>query len=67
MYVNPNFRTKRELRDAVKAGRPVNVYQPGLGETPSEGWASVEGPHYPKPHTWYAEVRLEAGLVKAVR
>lgn len=36
------------------------VYQPGpfAGHASTEGRAYVEGPQYPKPHTWYAQVEL---------
>ena len=70
-----NFKTKKELKAAVKAGDSVLIFQPGpfgsgvrdmvhLTEKPGE--CSVEGPHYPKPHTWYARVRVEAGQVVKV-
>lgn len=67
MYVNPNFRSKKALKDAVKAGQTVTVFAPGLGEVPVNGTACVEGPHYPKPHTWYGEVTIKDGRVTAVR
>ena len=66
-YVNPNFKTKKELKAAVEAGRTVTVYQPGLGTVPLNGEIDVEGPHYPKPHTWYGMVTLEQGRVVKVR
>ena len=55
MYVEPNFKTKKALKDAVRRGERVTVFAPGLG-APAVGSESVEGPHYPKPHTWYARV-----------
>jgi hypothetical protein len=30
------------------------------------GEETIEGPHYPKPHTWYARVRVEDGVVVKV-
>jgi hypothetical protein len=65
MYCERNFKTKSELKRAVAAGEPVTVYQPGPfgGNEPREGTVSVEGPHYPKPHRWYARVMLREGLV----
>ena len=66
MYVSPNFKTKKELKEAVKAGKIVSVFSPGFFPCPTEGRVSVEGPHYPKPHTWYASVLVEAGYVKKV-
>ncbi len=68
MYVSPNFPTKKALKEAVKAGQTVTVFQTGPfgGEPPTEGTTSVEGPHYPKPHSWYARVTLQNGKVVKV-
>lgn len=55
MYVSPNYPSKAALKRALAAGERVTVFSPGLG-TPREGTESVEGPHYPKPHSWYARV-----------
>jgi hypothetical protein len=67
MYVHPNFKTKKALKEAVKNGEPVTVTNPGLfGEPPSTGSATIEGPHYPEPHRWYAQVDIKDGLVVAV-
>jgi len=48
---------------------PVRCYQPGLGPDLSNytGKIALEGPHYPKPHTWYAEAWLENGVVVKVK
>jgi hypothetical protein len=31
------------------------------------GTETVEGPHYPKPHTWYAKVTMKNGVVVKVQ
>lgn len=69
MYVSPNFRTKKALREAVAAGQTVTVFQPGPfgGSEPTYGICTVEGPHYPTPHSWYAQVTLCDGLVVKVK
>lgn len=67
MYVRPNFRTKRELREALARGEAVEVFAPGLGEVPREGGVSLEGPHYPEPHTWYATGVMRGGRLVRVR
>lgn len=59
MYVDPNFKTKKALQEAVKAGQKVTVFQPGLGDTPNDGRVCVEGPHFPEPHRWYAMVEVK--------
>ncbi len=58
MYVSPNFPTKKRLKEAVAAGEPVAVFEPGIDGGIYTGDVSVEGPHYPKPHSWYARVRM---------
>jgi hypothetical protein len=67
MYVEPNFTTKKALREAVESGAEVRVFSPGLFPAPTEGWTSVEGPHYPKSHSWYGQVRVCGGKVQEVK
>lgn len=66
MYCDPNFRTKKALREAVAAGEYVAVFSSGPFPCPTEGTVCVEGPHYPRPHTWYAKVRVKNGRVVKV-
>lgn len=68
MYVSPNFKTKKQLKEAVAAGRSVTIWQPGPfgGNEPKNGRVAVEGPHYPAPHSWYATVTVENGVVTKV-
>jgi hypothetical protein len=66
-YVTPDYRTKKALKDALKAGESIGVYQPGIGNVPLNGSISLEGPHYPKPHTWYAEGIMENGVLIKVK
>jgi hypothetical protein len=70
-YTDRNFRTKKELKDAVAAGKQIYVYQPNSditgAEPPQNGTISVEGPHAPEPHRWYASVTLKDGVIVAVR
>lgn len=67
MYTDFNFKTKKELKEAVKAGKQVRVYAPGLGQPKDNGMEFVEGPHYPKPHTWYAQVEMKDGVIIKVK
>jgi hypothetical protein len=75
MYTTRNFPTKRALKEAVARrlanddSPPVTVYQPGpfSGNEPTDGWVSLEGPHYPSPHTWYATALLRDGIVIKVK
>jgi hypothetical protein len=72
MYTHTNFRTKKDLKAAVDRGTDVRVFQPGGLFNPAEadhhytGAASVEGPHYPEPHRWYARVQVVDGVIVKV-
>jgi hypothetical protein len=66
MYVEPNYPTKKALKTAVAAGKEVLVFHPGIGREIRDGEHAVEGPHYPKPHTWYARVRVKDCRVEKV-
>lgn len=57
MYAVKNFRTKKELKEAVAAG-DVPVFQPGGMFPTKAGPTCVEGPHYPEPHKWYASATV---------
>lgn len=67
MYTVLNFKTKKALKAAVTAGQPIKVFSPGPFPCPAEGAVTLEGPHYPEPHRWYAEAILENGLIVKVR
>jgi len=66
MYVDPNFATKKALKEAVAAGKDVHVFSPGPFPAKQNGRESVEGP-YPKPHSWYAQVEVVDGKVVKVK
>ena len=71
MYTYENFKTKKELKEAVAAGKKIGVYQPNADLTgakvPKNGTVYLEGPHYPKPHTWYAQATLQEGIIVKVK
>lgn len=66
-YVRPNFKTKKALKEALKRGDDITVFEPGLGTVPRDGVVYLEGPHYPQPHTWYAEGRMVDGKLTRVK
>jgi len=66
MYVTPNFKTKKALKEAVAKGETVIVFAPGLGSPNETGINTIEGPHYPAPHSWYARVETKNGQVVKV-
>ncbi len=69
MYTSQNFRTKKALKEAIALGEKVTVFQPGpFGDkVPVNGQVSLEGPQYPKAHTWYASAVLENGYITKVK
>lgn len=66
MYVEPNFQSKKALKEAVAKGETVSVYSPGMYPANENGTETIEGPHYPKPHKWYARVLVKDGCVVKV-
>ena len=69
MYTTINYRTKKALKEAVASGKRVTVFQPGPfgGKESKNGTVYLEGPHYPAPHTWYAQAELRDGVVVKVK
>ena len=67
MYVNPNYQSKKALREALAADVPVEVFAPGLGTIPENGRVSLEGPHYPQAHKWYAEGTMVNGRLTKIK
>lgn len=71
-YTRKNFRSKKELQEAVRAwlngdGEPVTVYEPNWwGPAPREGLVYLTGPHGVSVHQWSARAILENGNVRRV-
>lgn len=66
-YTSENFKTKKALKEAIAAGKEVFISADGMFPTPSNGTVYLEGPHYPAPHTWYAQATVENGKVVKVK
>jgi hypothetical protein len=68
MYATKNCRTAKELREAVAAGERIGIFQPGVGagREPREGVVVIEGPHFPKPHTYYVRAQIKDGVIVKV-
>ena len=68
MYSVENFRSKKELKAAVASGQKIGIYQPGPfgGNEPRDGTVSLEGPHYPAAHSWYARATVRDGVIVKV-
>ena len=68
MYTVTNYKTKKALKEAVKDGKEVAVFQPsGIFPSQRDGQVTLEGPHYPQPHTWYASAIIADGFIIKVR
>jgi hypothetical protein len=67
VYTTTNFKTKKALKEALARDEPITVFQPGLGTVPENGTVYLEGPHYPQPHTWYAEGTMKNGVLVKVK
>jgi beta-xylosidase len=66
-YVYPNYKSKKEFKEAVLRGVQHQTYNPsGMFPTTQDGEDVIEGPHYPQPHGWYARVLVEKGIVVKV-
>jgi hypothetical protein len=67
MYARGNPKTKKELKKRIADGGEVGAFQPGgIFPAQRDGEAVIEGPHYPKPHRWYARVMLQDGIIVKV-
>lgn len=67
-YTTVDYKTKKEFNEAFKRGDKIRVFQPGpFGPNVHDGTIAIEGPHYPKPHTWYASVEVRDGIVVRMR
>ena len=63
MYCDVNFKTKKVLKAYLDAGKPVHVFQPGPFPGPEDGHITLEGPHYPQTHKWYAQAQIKNGII----
>ena len=67
MYTDKNYKTKKELITDVKAGKRVTVFQPGgIFSSQQDGNVTIEGPHYPQLHSWYARATIKDGVIVKV-
>jgi hypothetical protein len=66
-YVRTNYKSKKDFKTAILAGLRPETYNPsGMFPTPQNGTDTIEGPHYPQPHKWYARVEVKDGIVVKV-
>ena len=67
MYTHENFKNKKAIKEAIAAGRKITCFSPGPFPAPINGVIHLEGPHYPKPHTWYATGTIKDGVLVSVK
>lgn len=67
MYTDINFKSKKALKEALLAGKQITCYSPGPFPCKKEGKITLEGPHYPESHAWYAEAVLTNGIITSVK
>jgi hypothetical protein len=67
MYTTINYKSKKALKDDVAKGVKVSIYAPGLGTPVVNGSEFLEGPWFPEPHRWYAQVVMKDGYVIKVK
>lgn len=66
-YTTTNFKNKKALKEAVASGKQIGIWSPGPFPVPENGTVGIEGPHYPKPHSWYASVTVVDGIITKVK
>lgn len=68
MYTDKNFKTKKALKEAVANGEKITYFQPGPfgGNERRDGKITLEGPHYPAAHSWYATAEVKDGVIVKV-
>ena len=67
MYTEINFKTKKALKEALASGREIRCFSPGPFHCPEQGRVTLEGPHFPEPHRWYAVADVQDGVIVRVR
>jgi hypothetical protein len=66
-YADGNPKTKKALKDAVAAGKKIYIFSPGPFSPKQNGTETIEGPQYPEPHRWYAQVTVKDGVIITVK
>ena len=66
-YCMVNYKTNKELKEALSRGKVLRVFSPGPFPCKDDGTEYLEGPHYPAPHTWYAQATMKDGVIVKVK
>ena len=67
-YCYPDFKSKAALKRAITSGEKVRVSEntPYGKQHIEDGHITLEGPHYPKAHTWYGICEVRKGVITEV-
>jgi hypothetical protein len=70
-YVYPNVKSKAELKRRIKEGEQFRVEDQSMfGNKDYSNYTGkilgACGPHYPKPHSWYANLEMVDGKITKV-
>lgn len=66
-YLVTNYKTKKAAKAALKVVGALSYYEPGIAPEIMNGTIYLEGPHYPAPHTWYAQAEVKNGKVVKIK
>lgn len=67
-YCVKDYKTKKEMMEDFRAGKEIPVFQPGpFGPIVKDGTVTIEGPHYPAPHSWYASAEVKDKKIVKVK
>lgn len=75
MYTDINFKSKAALKRALKEGKKITVFQPNdmfsrentNPDLLADRIVSLEGPHYPAPHSWYGQGVIRNGFLVKIK
>lgn len=65
-YASGNPKTKKALKEMVNSDNPPYVLSAGFFPATADGTEFIEGPHYPEPHRFYAQVKVQSGVIVKV-
>ena len=67
-YTVQNFKSKAAIKRALADKVEIGVFQLGpWGDVPKDGPVSLEGPHYPQPHSWWGTGTMKDGLLVSIK
>jgi hypothetical protein len=66
-YTEKDYKSKKAFKEDLASGKQIRIYSPGPFGCNQNGVEYIEGPHYPKPHRWYAQVIVKDGIVQSIK